>query len=154
MIKWSTKLQNTALEALRTAFNDGTIYIYSGTQPVSSDAAVQGTLLGKVTVNAGTFVFGAPTNGLAFDAAAAGVLSKAVAEVWQFTGLATGTPGWFRFMGNPTDNLGSDATFLLNRMDGRIATSGAEMNINPLSVVLGAVSTVDSFTISMPTSIK
>lgn len=152
--KWSTKLQNTALDAIKTAFTDGVIYIYSGSQPVNADAAVQGTLLGLVTLNAGAFSHGTATNGLEFDAAVDGVLSKKSTETWQFEGLANGVAGWFRFCGNPADAGAIDSSYALHRMDGRIATVGAEMNMSNTTITLGATSTIDTFSIAIPASFK
>jgi hypothetical protein len=153
-LKFSTGLKNQMLNAVRgtvtatISLEHGIVYVYSGTQPATADAAVTGTLLLKATVSSGAFSFGNATNGLDFDAAATGVLTKAVAEVWSGVGLAAGTAGWFRFMGNATDDLGITTT--LPRIDGRIATSGAEMTMSNLNVVVGATSTIDSLTISWP----
>jgi hypothetical protein len=151
-VRYSTKLKNQMHEAVRTALAAGAIYIYSGAQPANANAAPQGTLLGIVTVGAGAWTaVNSTANGLDFDAAVAGVLSKAVAETWQFAGLAVGTAGWFRFvMGSAADNLAADPTALYSRIDGRISTTGAEMNLSNLNIVVGAISTVDSFSISWP----
>lgn len=135
---------------IKEALADGVIYIYSGPQPASADDAVQGTLLGKVTEDAAAFAFGSPTNGLEFDAPVAGVLNKAAAENWKFNGDADGTAGWFRFMGNPTDSLGSSTT--LARIDGNIGTFGADLNLSNINIVTGAPNTVDVFRLSMAES--
>ncbi len=153
-VKWSTKTQNVALDAIKTAFADGIIEIYSGSQPVNALAAVQGTLLGIVTVGAGAFVAGSPTNGLEFSSASSGTLSKNPSETWQFTGLANGEAGWYRFKGNAADPGTLDTGTSYHRMDGRIATSGAEMNMGSTTVELGRVSTIDSFSIPTPSSYK
>lgn len=151
-LKFSTGLKNQMLNAIRGAVDatysleHGVIYVYSGTQPASADAAVTGTLLLKITVSSGAFSFGSATNGLDFDASAAGVLSKAAGEVWSGVGIAAGTAGWARFMGNATDDLGISTT--LPRIDGRVATSGAEYNLSNTSVAVGAIITLDSLTIS------
>ncbi len=54
-IRLSTGLRNALAQGLGFAgvFNRGSINIYSGTQPVSADAAVTGTLLGTVTASSG-----------------------------------------------------------------------------------------------------
>jgi hypothetical protein len=160
-LKFSTGLKNQMFNAIRGAvattysLEHGIIRIYSGSQPASADAAVTGTLLMEVTVSSGAFVHGSATNGLDFDAPVSGVMTKAVAEVWSGIGLAaagTGTTaGWFRFCGNPTDD-GSIST-TLPRIDGRISTSGAEMVLSNLSIVTGATTTVDSLTLSWPTTL-
>lgn len=148
-IKFSKGLRNNMLDALGLieSLNDGIIHIYSGGQPTSPNDAVQGTLLGKVTVDAGAWTPGSPTNGLGFDAPIDGVLSKAAAEIWQFNGIVDGTAGWFRFMGNAADALGASDT--LPRIDGSIATYGADMNLSNVSIVTGAPNTVDVFQLTM-----
>jgi hypothetical protein len=152
-IQLSTGLRNKMLDStgFTGAFNDGVIYIYSGPQPVSADAAVQGTLLGKVTVNGGAFAFGSPTNGLGWEAAAAGVIVKETTEVWSMTGLSPGgTAGWFRLMGNVSDDLGVSTT--LARLDGSVAQSGGDLNLSSTTIVIGAPTTVDTFQFTLPAS--
>ena len=151
-LRFSTGLRNGMLNAtgIKEALADGVIYIYSGPQPASADDAVQGTLLGVVAKDAGAFAFGDPTYGLEFDAPVSGVLDKAAAENWKFNGAADGTAGWFRFMGNATDNLGSSTT--LPRIDGNIGTFGADLNLSNVSIVTGAPNTIDVFRLSMAES--
>lgn len=149
-IRLSTGLRNGMLNAtgFKEAFADGVIYIYSGPQPTTADSAVQGTLLGKVTQDAGAFVFGSSANGLEFDAPASGVISKAAAETWQMVGIAAGTAGWGRLMGNATDALGSSTT--LPRFDFSIATSGADLNLSTVAIAVGAPTTIDVFQFTLP----
>lgn len=144
----STGLRNKVLDGgtsggFKGSLNLGKIAILTGTQPTSPDNPATGTLLGTVTVN------GAGT-GLTFDASSAGVLSKAAAEAWKFTGLADGTAGWFRFYeaGDTITNSSSTAA----RLDGSIGTSGAELNLTNLSILTGQVNTIDTFTITQPAS--
>ena len=127
-------------------FANGVIDIYSGTQPASADAAITGTLLGRVTLNSGAFVAGSPTNGLTFATAADGAISKS--GVWSFNGLAAGTAGWFRLKGNALDNDGASTT--LPRLDGSIAASGADMNLSNIVIAIGAPNTIDSFVWTQP----
>jgi hypothetical protein len=150
-VSFSTGLRNMMLKdtAFKEAFSKGIIYIYSGPQPANADAAVQGTLLGKITVGAGAFSFGSATNGLTFDDPVAGVISKAAAEAWQMVGLANGTAGWFRLMGNASDALGSSTT--LARMDGSVATgAGGDLNLSSANIVTSAPTTVDVFQFTLP----
>jgi hypothetical protein len=230
-----------------TLFNQGSLNIYSGTQPVSADAAVTGVLLGTVTLNSGaltqetsavgsvtvtggstsiltvtvgTFniipdgavpyntsvaqtasdlcdainrndiytatVSGAvvtikpppgtgaahnayvvsstgsvtctysnmasgvnPVNGLKFAPASGGSVSKS--GVWSFNGIANGTAGWFRLIGSVNDAgaLLSAAPWLA-RMDGSVATSGADLNLSNISISIGAPNTIDTFTFTVP----
>lgn len=156
-LKISTGLKAQMLNAVKGAVTNtaslehGILKIYSGSQPANADAAETGTLLLQITVGGGAFVAGVATNGLDFDTTTSGTLSKAVAETWSGVGLAAGTAGWFRFCGNAADSGASSTT--LPRIDGRISTSGAELNLSNLNVVIGASTTVDSFSISWPTSV-
>ncbi len=151
-IRLSTGLRNAMLDTtgFAGALLNGVIYIYSGAQPLSADNAVSGTLLGKVTVDGGAFSFGTATNGLNFDAPVAGVISKAAAEDWKFDGIADGTAGWYRFMGNVSDALGSSTT--LARLDGSVGTSGADLNLSNIAIVTSAPNTVDVFQVTFPAS--
>lgn len=127
-------------------FANGIVEIRTGSQPATADAAATGTLLGTVTLNNLPFVAGSPTNGLTFAAAAAGVLAKS--GVWAFNGIAAGTAGWFRLKANALDNDALSTT--LPRLDGSVATSGADMSLSNISIAIGAPTTIDTFTITVP----
>jgi len=147
-IRLSTALRTNIAGTIGFAatFTNGIIEIRTGTQPASADAAATGTLLGVVTLNSNEFTPGTPTNGLTFAAAANGAVTKS--GVWSFNGVASGTAGWWRFKGNAyDDNLASTT---LPRMDGNIATSGADMGLSNLSIVIGAPTTIDGFSWTQP----
>lgn len=129
-----------------STFANGVINIYSGTQPVLADNAISGTLLGTVTLGSGAFSDGVSTNGLTFASAASGAVSKS--GTWSFVGIANGTAGWFRLRGNAADNTALSTT--LPRMDGSIATSGADLNLSNITIATGAPTTIDSFTFTIP----
>ena len=129
-----------------SVFANGIIEIYTGTQPATADAAVTGTLLGTVTLNSGAFVAGTATNGLTFAAAASGAVSKS--GVWSFNGIAAGTAGWFRLKGNGVDAGALSTT--LPRLDGSVATSGADLNLSNIAIAVGAPNTVDTYTFTIP----
>jgi hypothetical protein len=150
MLRFSTGLRNKMLgsESYLEAFNDGVLRLYSGAQPATADAAVQGTLLMEVTVDAGAFNHGSPTNGLSFDAPVDGVVSKAAAEAWRGLGLAAGTAGWARLCGNPLDD--GTASTTLARMDMSVGRSGADLNLSNTSIAVGAPNTIDAFAVTMP----
>jgi len=132
-------------------FRNCVMRIYSGPQPASADAAETGTLLVEITIGAGAFSAGSPTNGLNFDPAtvAAGILSKSASETWQGTASATGTAGWFRIYGNAYVT-GASTTAV--RVDGQCNTSGAQLNMSSLSVTASGTVTVDSFSVTLPTA--
>lgn len=147
-IRLSTGLRNKILEGgagggVKGALDGGFVYVYPGTQPTSPDTGATGTLLGKVSVEADD------TTGLTFEAAAVlGVIQKAAAELWQFEGLAVGQAGWFRYSEDgdtPTSNSATAA-----RLDGTIGTAGADMDIGNTNITVGAVNTVDRFSVTMP----
>lgn len=145
-VKLSTGMRNKLLDGgsgggIKGALNLVKINIYSGAQPANADAAATGTLLGTATVN------GAGTGGT-WDASVAGVISKAAAEVWRFTGLADGIAGWYRMYPNGATPANASSTEA--RIDGAIASSGSEVNLSNVNVVTGVVNTIDSAAITMP----
>lgn len=129
-----------------SAFANGVIEIYSGTQPATADAAVTGSLLGTVTLSSGAFTPGVATNGLTFAAASAGAISKS--GTWSFNGAANGTAGWFRLKANAVD-AGAISTSAI-RLDGSVAVSGADLNLSNIVIASGAPNTIDSFTFTIP----
>ena len=145
--KISNRILNQMLAGIKAELQDGVILIYSGSQPASANDAPSGTLLGRVTVNAGAWTAGQPTNGLEFGTPTGRQIQKSASETWQFAGLADGQAGWFRFVGNAADSEALDASETYPRIDGRIATSGADMNLSNISIVIGAITTIDSFTL-------
>ena len=147
-VRLSTQLRTdlAGSSGFATTFANGIIEVRTGTQPATADAAATGTLLGTITLNSGAFVAGSPTNGLTFAAATGGAVSKS--GVWSFNGIAAGTAGWFRLKGNALDN---DAlSTILPRLDGSIATSGADLSLSNISIAIGAPNTVDSFVWTQP----
>lgn len=149
-LRLSTKLRDNlaGTTGFASTFANGVIEIYTGSQPATADSAVTGTLLGTVTLNSGAFAPGSPTNGLTFAAASGGAVSKS--GVWSFNGVAVGTAGWFRLKGNATDAGG--VSTVLPRLDGSIAVSGADMSLSNIAITVSAPVTVDTFTVTMPSS--
>lgn len=92
----------------------------------------------------------AAVNGLKFDTAAAGVLSKLASQVWSGLNGATGTAGWFRQYGSAADSKALDSAGVALRIDGAIATSGAEINLNNTAFASGATSTIATWTMTVP----
>ena len=146
-IRFSTGLKDAILgtDGMKGALDTGAIYIYTGAQPASADTGSTGTLLGTVTVSAGTL----PGAEISFDAPSAGVLAKAAAEAWQFNGVADGTAGWFRYVGDPASDDGTTTSTSLARLDGSIARTGGDMNLSNTAITTGAPNTVDVFQISI-----
>ncbi len=144
-LRLSTGLRQALLGTadFKTTFTLAGINMYTGSQPPSADDAVTATLLAPITVD-DTGV------GINFDAPVAGIISKALAETWSGTASATGTAGWFRLFILAEDPATGSTT--LARMDGAIATSGGELNMSSTAVVIGAVQTITSFDVTLPSS--
>lgn len=92
----------------------------------------------------------AAVNGLTFETAASGAVAKNANETWSGVAAATGTAGWFRFEGSVTDPGTSDTGAQYLRLDGSIATSGANLNMSSTSITSGATQTLSSFSITQP----
>lgn len=88
----------------------------------------------------------AANNGLQFMDAANGTVSKS-AENWKFDGLADGTAGWFRLVGNGADAGGISTT--LPRLDGSIGATG-DMVLASTAIVTGAPNSIDAFSYTIP----
>lgn len=91
-----------------------------------------------------------PVNGLQFAAAANGATAKIAAQVWSGLNAAGGTAGWFRQYGPFSDAGALDSNAQYARVDGAIATSGGEMNLNSTAFVSGATTTVQTGTLTVP----
>jgi hypothetical protein len=108
-----------------------------------------------------TITFGTPVNmaggvtalnGLLWGDVLTGVLSKLAAQTWSGIAGATGTAGWCRFEAAVVDAGALDSLEAVLRMDGAVATSGAELNLSSLSIVNTVLQTIDTFTVTLPTS--
>lgn len=110
------------------------------------------TTLGTL-VNIGSGVAGVnPANGLRFGDSASGILVKDSAQTWSGVGVAAGTAGYFRFEGSVADSLAADSSAVYIRLDGNIATSGANLNLSSTSIAVGATQTISTFSLTMPAS--
>jgi hypothetical protein len=144
-LRLSTGLRQALLgtQDFQAEFALSFINIYTGTQPSGADDAATGTLLATI------YSDGAAV-GLSFDAPVAGTVAKAVAQTWSGTAGAEGTAGWFRLFeatGNPAIQSTTES-----RIDGNVATSGANMNMSNTFIANGAVQTISTFAITMPGS--
>ena len=131
-------------------FRQGTLHIYSGTQPADADAAEgTGTKLVEISQASAEFTPGTFANGLNLGAVGAGVLAKEAGETWSGVADATGTASWFRFYAND-EGTGADSSKI--RFDGSIATSGSQLNMLNTSITLGGTTTVDTVALTQPAS--
>lgn len=145
-LKLSTGLRNAMLDTapFRTAMGSCTLKIYSGAEPATADAALSGN-----TLLCEAFVGNDGSTALTFNAAAAsGVIEKETTEVWEGTNAASGTASFYRL------ELSGDSGALSTtdkRVQGSIATSGAELNLSSVALVLSATQTIDFYSIALPT---
>lgn len=121
-----TALRNARLDAITTFVGaSGKLRIYAGTQPATGGTAT--TLLAELTLNA-TFAPAASGGVLTLNA----ITSDSAAD-------ATGTATWARI-------FKSDGTTIV--MDCTVGTSGADINLNTVSIVANAQVSVTSATIT------
>jgi hypothetical protein len=115
LIKYSATLRNAQLDAVTTAIGaSGKLRIYSGTRPANVAAAITGTLLAELTLNA------------TFAPAASGGVLTANAITGDASADSTGTATHFRIWK-------SDGTTAV--IDGEVGTSGADLNLTSVSIV-------------------
>jgi hypothetical protein len=126
-----------------------TVIAPPGTGAAHNGLALAATVTTLTATSSGNITGGvAATAGLTFGVPASGTVSKS--GVWSFAGVAAGTAGWFRMKASAVDN--NLATTTLVRLDGSVATSGADMNLSNLTIAIGAPTTIDSLTITCPAS--
>ena len=118
--------RNVMLDAITTSAGASALLrIYDGARPATGGAAT--TLLAELVCNA-TFA----------AAAAAGVLTlNAIAQ--DASANATGTATWFRI-------VKADGTTFV--MDGNVGTSGSDLNLTTVSIVITQPVSVTSFVIT------
>lgn len=123
---YNVTLRNAQLDAITTAAGASALLrIYDGSRPATGGTAT--TLLAELTCNA-TFA----------PAAASGVLTlNAITQ--DSSANATGTATWFRL-------VKSDGTTHVT--DGSVGTSGADLNLNSVSITSGGSVAVTSFTVT------
>lgn len=138
----NTRISNAAAKAACDAIVDlidggagaGYVEIRTGSQPADPDAAATGTLLGTLTCTD-------PAFGAAADATPGGE-ATAAAITDDSSADATGTAGYFRA-------YDSNSVAIL---DGECGTSGADMNLNTLSITIGGTISITAWTVKMPES--
>ena len=89
-------------------------------------------------------------NGLKFESASAGSITKLASQTWSGTIAATGTAGWFRLKGPVADADATDAAEVVLRLDGSVAVSGGDLNLTSTALVLSATETISTFTPTEP----
>jgi len=124
-----------------------TVIAPSGTGDAHNGLALSATVTTMTATSSGNMTGGVDAvNGLQFTAPTGGVISKS--GTWSFVGVAAGTAGHFRMKASTTDGDGVSTT--LARLDGSVAVSGADMNLSNIVIAIGAPTTIDTFTVTMP----
>lgn len=128
-ISLSTACRNAKLDAITTTIgSSGLLRIYDGTPPASANAALSSnTKLAELALSS-TFAAGASSGALT----ASSITQDSSAD-------ATGTASFFRI-------YKSDGTTCV--MQGTVGTSGADLNLNTVSLVSGAAVSVTSFVLT------
>ena len=123
---YATGLRNAKLDAISTYAGSGAlIRIYDGSQPATGGTVTN--LLAELSLSA------------AFAAAASGGVLTVNTITDDSSADATGTATWFRI-------VKSDGT--THVMDGTVGTSGADLNLDSVSIVAGGTVSITSFTIT------
>lgn len=157
-IRFSKRIFNAQLAALKTELANGVIHLYTGSQPANPEDAPTGTRIGSIQLSGGTWSAGVSTYGLEFGTAAAGSISKAAAENWVFTAIAAGTIGWGRFIANTTAGSGSlsaadtgavDSSETFPRIDFSVGITSGDMTMGKVTYAIGETGAVSSFTIPL-----
>lgn len=118
-----------ATNSFTTLLNAGTLKIYTGSQP-AVNAAVTGTLLVTLT-------FGNPAFGN--SSATGGVVTATANSIASGTAGNTGTAGYFA--------LSSSAPTVV--ATGTCGTSGADLNLNTLTITSGNSVSCSSFLVTL-----
>jgi hypothetical protein len=127
-IGYDVTLRNTRLDAITTrAGNAALLRVYNGTRPATGAAITSQVLLAELTC-------GSP-----FAAAAAAGVLTANAITQDGAADATGTASWFRLLQS------NGTTFVV---DGDVAASGSDLNLDSISIVAGGTVSVTSCVIT------
>lgn len=130
-LKFTVASRNALLDSITASVGSaGLLRIYTGARPATPATALSGnTLLAELTL-------GSPLA----PAASGGVLTlNAITQ--DSAADATGTATFFRiFQSNGTTAV----------IDGDVATSGSDLNLNTTSIVTGGPVQITSFTITAP----
>lgn len=136
-------LASNSLKSLVEGASGFLIDVYSGSRPASPDLGATGTKLFTLSVG------GVSNSGMHLAATAAdGAITELNSETWQGYGMANGTAGYYRLRLVADDGQTDSSTAI--RIDGTVATSGADMNLTSTVVAVGAPFIVSSASFSLP----
>jgi hypothetical protein len=141
--------------SMSDVFRNCYIDLYSGSRPANADLIAAGTKLCRITLNGADFVVGSPGNGINLGQVSGGTISSMIDQVTGATqalkgiGLVTGAAQFARVYANNAGatNIASASEI---RMDGRVSTSGVEVNMSAGTTVTKDVyATVTSVSMSL-----
>jgi len=135
-------LDNAINTLLNSGSSDGILNIYTGAAPANCEAAVTGTLLGTLPLNATPFGAAADQN--------PGAMITAAAIVSDTTADATGVAGYFRaYSTNTAPTDANKVTCYIQGSAGEAADS-TDLTLDDKNIVAGGTIAVTSWTITMP----
>lgn len=148
----STATKNAALggTGLKSQFDLGFLYLYSGAVPATADAP-----LDMGTEHTEVLKVSSGGTGLTFDVPTAGVLAKAAAETWDgpvaFDGFEAGqttlTPTFYRFCAAGDDGRGAANASTGYRVQGTVGgpSSSADLVLGTPDLTSGNTQPVGTF---------
>ncbi len=150
------KINNNPKNLLYTAANNSSATITITAKPGLGATVNTHVVASTVTTitKTDTSMSGGVTavNGLNWGDAAAGILVKLSTQTWSGTPGNTGTAGWFRIEASTADAGALDSIEAVMRIDGSIASTGAEFNMGNLTITSGVLQRVQDFSITLPTA--
>lgn len=146
-LKASTALRNKLLDTnpFKTIFASCLLKIYDGPVPATADDALDAANHLLVTISdndTGTT--------LSWESAAvSGAISKSTSQTWRGVSITSGTASFYRLVLLSGDT-GSYST-TVPRLQGSIATSGADLNMTSTTINSSTSYPIDAFSVSLPT---
>lgn len=144
----STGLRNGLLDtgSLKTLLAGGFIHVYASALadiPATADAAIDGAKHTKLLTVYGDGI----SAGLNLGTADGGAIGKAAGETWSGTILVSGNAAFFRFVGSADTGAASTTQ---PRLQGRVGTSGAELNLSSVALTSGETQAINYISLSLP----
>lgn len=141
---FDTVAVSSLAKSVKDVFHLGFLKIFAGSQLASADYAESG--MGNLLV---TISDASGGNGLQFDEAASGTLSKKASQTWSGTVTGTGTQTAYSFrLIQPGDLATQNENDC--RIDGAVGTAAQELNMSSTALANGATVAISTFALTMP----
>lgn len=125
-------LQRNRLDEITALMDAGAgaarLRIYDGSRPANADAAITGALLAELDFSVTSFPAASGTPGA--------MTANAISD--DASADATGTASHFRIVDDSTGVI----------MDGDVATSGSDLNLNSIAIAVGIRVSISSFVLT------